>query len=183
MALLAEQLVDEWLNRIGFFTLQGAKSGVHEIDLLGIRMREERLEGWHVEVQVSFRPVSYIGKLSKEQQQETGAKGPSSAKKRPPHIIEADIEDWIEKKFKSPKKKGMRDERWKGIDWQYKLVHGRVYDKSELTFIQARGVELIRFENVLQKLCEHKHGELFGGAGTDIAEIIRFYAESNEKPT
>ena len=53
MALLGEQLVNEWLNRIGFFTLRGIKMGVHEIDLLGIRMREGVLEGWHVEAQIS----------------------------------------------------------------------------------------------------------------------------------
>ena len=44
MALLGEQLVDEWLNRIGFFTLRGIKRGVHEIDLLGIRMSNGVLE-------------------------------------------------------------------------------------------------------------------------------------------
>ena len=37
MALLAEQLVDEWLNRKGFFTVRGIKEGVDEIDLLGVR--------------------------------------------------------------------------------------------------------------------------------------------------
>jgi hypothetical protein len=30
---------------------------------------------------------------------------------------------------------------------------------------------------VLRELCGHKPGELFGGAGTDIAEMIRYYAE------
>ena len=80
MALLAEQLVDEWLNRRGFFTLRGIKSGVHEIDLLGIRKSEGELEGWHVECQVSFRPVSYIGRLSKAYQQELGARSASSAR-------------------------------------------------------------------------------------------------------
>ena len=44
MALLAEQLVDEWLYRNGFFTLRGIKSGVHEIDLLGVRMSKRRLK-------------------------------------------------------------------------------------------------------------------------------------------
>ena len=66
----------------------------------------------------------------------------------------------------------MRDLCWKGIDWQFKLVHGKVYEKTELTLIEARGIELIG--------CGHKPGELFGGAGTDIAEIIRYYAECAE---
>jgi hypothetical protein len=95
MALLAEQFVDEWLNRNGFFTLRGVKSGIHEIDLLGIRMSAGRLEGWHVECQVSFRPVSYIGRLSKVHQQEVGAKSATSAKRRASHILELGIDDWI----------------------------------------------------------------------------------------
>jgi len=118
-------LVDEWLNRNGFFTLRGIKSGVHEIDLLGIRMSKGRLEGWHVECQVSFRPVSYIGRLSKERQLELGAKSATSAKMRPQHIVKADIADWVEKKFKAAKKKEMRDLCWKNIDWQFKFVHER----------------------------------------------------------
>jgi hypothetical protein len=32
-------------------------------------------------------------------------------------------------------------------------------------------------DSVLEKLCGHKPGELFGGADTDIAEIIRYYAD------
>jgi hypothetical protein len=37
MALLAESLVEEWLNRKGFFTIRGIKHGVAEMDLLAIR--------------------------------------------------------------------------------------------------------------------------------------------------
>ena len=33
MALLAEELVEEWLNRHGYFTIRGVKLGVHEMDL------------------------------------------------------------------------------------------------------------------------------------------------------
>lgn len=32
MALLAEELVQEWLNRAGFFTIRGVRLGVHEMD-------------------------------------------------------------------------------------------------------------------------------------------------------
>jgi hypothetical protein len=177
MALLAEQLVDEWLNRTGFFTVRGIKSGVHEIDLLGIRPNKKGLEGWHVEVQVSFRPMSYIGKLSKEAQKELGAKSASSTKRRSADFIRASIEEWTERKFYSPLKREMRDRCWKGIDWQYKFVHGAVHDQAELALISERNIELISFNRVLRALCELKHGELFGGAGTDIAEIIRYFAE------
>jgi hypothetical protein len=63
MGLLAESLVDEWLNRAGFFTVRGIKHGVGEMDLLGVRPRMSSLEAWHVEVQASFRPISYIASL------------------------------------------------------------------------------------------------------------------------
>ena len=33
MALLAEEIVEEWLNRQGYFTIRGVKVGVHEMDL------------------------------------------------------------------------------------------------------------------------------------------------------
>jgi hypothetical protein len=39
MALLAEEIVEEWLNRNGYFTIRGIKLGVHEIDLLAIAVR------------------------------------------------------------------------------------------------------------------------------------------------
>ena len=66
MALIAESLVDEWLNRKGFFTVRGIKHGVGEIDLLGVRPTENGLEAWHVEVQASFRPIGYIAPLTKD---------------------------------------------------------------------------------------------------------------------
>jgi Holliday junction resolvase-like predicted endonuclease len=55
---MAEQLVEEWLNRQGFFTIRRIREGVGEIDLLGIRSVKNQVEGWHVESQVSFRPVN-----------------------------------------------------------------------------------------------------------------------------
>jgi hypothetical protein len=62
MALLAEQLVEEWLNCQGYFTIRGAKLGVQEIDLLAVRpMGKGKLECRQIEVQASVRPVSYIG--------------------------------------------------------------------------------------------------------------------------
>lgn len=58
MALLAEELVEEWLNRKGYFTIRGVKLGVHEIDLLAIRPSDAGLECRHLEVQASVRPLA-----------------------------------------------------------------------------------------------------------------------------
>jgi hypothetical protein len=66
VALLGESLVEEWLNRKGFFTICGVKHGVDEIDLLAVRPEHGgNLVGWHVEVQISFRPIGFIAKLPK----------------------------------------------------------------------------------------------------------------------
>jgi len=40
MALVAEALVEEWLNRKGYFTIRGAKIGQGEIDLLAVSFRK-----------------------------------------------------------------------------------------------------------------------------------------------
>jgi len=123
--------------------------------------------------------VSYIGKLSKEEQQALGAKSSLSRKKRSPEVLKEGIHRWVHKKFLSPTKKQMRDKCWKNIDWQYKLVHGRVMEQTELDLMKAHGIELISFDTVLEKLSGGEPGELFGGAGTDIAEIVRYYASAN----
>lgn len=63
MAILAESLVDEWLNRDGYFTVRGVRDGVEEIDILGVRPGKKALEGRHVEVQVSL-PIMRITSAS-----------------------------------------------------------------------------------------------------------------------
>ena len=52
MALLAEEIVEEWLNRQGYFTIRGVKVGVHEIDLLAVKWQKDgKAECRHIEVQ------------------------------------------------------------------------------------------------------------------------------------
>ena len=67
MALLAEEIVEEWLNRQGYFTIRGIKMGVHEIDLLAVKwLGNGKTECRHIEVQASMRPVSYISRVPKK---------------------------------------------------------------------------------------------------------------------
>jgi hypothetical protein len=126
VALLAEHLVEEWLNRNGYFTIRGMKLGVDEIDLLAIKPGKSGLDARHVEVQISFRPISYIGKLTKEEQRELGYKSANSAGTRPTKIVKAGIDAWVAKKFTSSKKQRMRDMVLSGAKWRYQLVHAAV---------------------------------------------------------
>ncbi len=67
MALLAEEIVEEWLNRQGYFTIRGIKTGVQEIDLLAVKWENNfQVKRRHIEVQASMRPVSYISSVPKE---------------------------------------------------------------------------------------------------------------------
>jgi hypothetical protein len=177
MALLAESLVEEWLNRQGFFTIRGIKQRISEIDLLAIRPTDSGLVGWHVEVQVSFRPVSYICKLPKDVSRATGI-ARTSAKLRSSDEIGTCARDWVEGKYKSPDKQRLRNQLWPGVDWSFHLVHGVVKDESELAAIKACGVTLSPFHKCLFDLCERDDIVAFSGsAGGDLAEVVRYYRQ------
>lgn len=174
MALLAETLVDEWLNRQGFFTVRGIKHGNDEIDLLGIRPRPSSLQAWHVEVQASFRPIGYISPVTDEIAK-TFTATPKSAKKRPPEIVKQCAEAWVESKFKKQRKETARELAWPGQHWEYVFVHAVVREPEELNAIAACGVRLVPLHEVLQGLEHEAATGIRGGAGTDFSEIIEYF--------
>lgn len=177
MSLLAETLVDEWLNRQGFFTVRGIKHGNDEIDLLGIRPALSTLEAWHVEVQASFRPIGYIAPVTDEIAKRFDATR-KSAKKRPPAIVKECAEAWVESKFQKRQKVSAREQAWPGQKWCYVFVHAVVRETEELEAIAACGVRLVPLYEVLQGL-EHAAAKgIRGGAGTDFSEIIEYFKKS-----
>ena len=139
MALLDEQLVDEWLNRKCFFTMRGIKSGVDEIDLLAVRMADNVLECWHVEVQVSYRPIGYVG-------------GDTNARRRTDDGLRAGVEQWVEKKFTSARKVARRNAILPNAQWKYVFVHGVVRDDRELEHMAELGVTLIPYKQIAHHL-------------------------------
>lgn len=173
MALLAESLVDEWLNRQGFFTVRGVKHGVDEIDLLGVRPSGKGLDSWHVEVQASFRPIGYISPLTAEFIP-SFARSRTSAKERPSETLKTCVSAWVHNKFFVPAKQKARNSAWPGRTWQYLLVHAVVREPAELTLIRRAGIKVIALHDVLAQL-KHAAGKLKGGAGTDLAELIEYY--------
>lgn len=178
MALLAESLVDEWLNRQGFFTVRGIRHGVGEIDLLGVRPCVDGLDAWHVEVQASLRPIGYISPLTEESL--TGfAKSRTSMKARSPELIEAAARAWVKKKFLAPGKQAARDAAWPGLGWEHVLVHAEVREPLELKAIETQGVRLVPLHVVLSDL-EQRHG-LRGSAGTDLSELMKYFFLHSEQ--
>jgi hypothetical protein len=174
VALLAESLVDEWLNRKGFFTVRGIKHGVGEIDLLGVRPVEGSLEAWHVEVQASFRPIGYIAPLPTEAL-DGFAKSKTSMKARSPDILAPAVAAWVKKKFTSPSKHGAREMAWPGLKWKYLLVHAVVREPEELRLMQTHGVEIVPLHRVLGELGHGSAAGIRGGAGTDLSEVIEYF--------
>lgn len=180
MAKLAETIVEEWLNRKGYFTIRGVKEGVSEIDLLAVKPRETEVpEALHVEVQFSVRPVSYISKLTKNLRGKL-RKAAGSAYGRNSEELKECVDGWIKKKFTDPKKVKRREFFWPGLDWGFVFIHGRVKHEEELGMIgsSTHDIKLIPFEKILTELCSGNMPKLSGSAAGDLAEIIKFYGEN-----
>lgn len=163
MALLDEQLVEEWLNRNNFYTMRGVKCGIDEIDLLAIKYAEGKVEAWHVEVQVSFRPIGYLG-------------GDTNARRRTEQEIRKGAEQWVEKKFTSDKKKEKRNSISSNVNWRYIFVCAELKDTRELEIIRELGVEIIPYKQVLTDLRDNSSRQS-SSAASNISEILKYLRE------
>lgn len=176
VAIFAETLAEEWLNRKGFFTILGAKGGLLEMDLLAVRYREdEEPEAVHYEVQASTGPPSWITKWTPELQKELGI-GPNSARKRDQRQMEECVNSWIYKKFRDPRVEEVREKLWPDADWHFALVHGVVRHPKELPAIAAHGVEVLDLSIVLDELMDRKGKgrpvKTTSSTAADIAALI-----------
>lgn len=168
MALLAEEIVEEWLNRQGYFTIRGIKMGVQEIDLLAIKWQADgKMECRHIEVQASMRPVSYISQVPKEQQK--SGRSADSAKRSDEELIQGVLE-WVEKKFRRPDKKVLMAKLWGG-DWSSELVANVVKSEQELKLIEGHGIKIHRLSDIVSSLAKERF--VIGSAsGADIVDLI-----------
>ncbi len=172
MSLLAEELVEEWLNRNGFFTIRGIKLGVHEIDLLSIGFKNGETICRHIEVQASIRPVSYICPLPNAIRKATG-QGPNNAKKRTSDVITKGVQEWVEKKFNLPIKQALREKLFHG-NWKFELVVHQVRFEDELKLIEEHGILIHRLDDIITELSSPKTVVTLsaGASGSDLIELI-----------
>ena len=161
MALLDEQIVEEWLNRKHFFTMRGIKCGVDEIDLLAFRNIDGIAEYWHVEVQVSFRPVGYIG-------------GDTNARRRTEGEIRTGVDQWVKKKFTSDRKCEKRIKITHNENWRYVFVYGVVKDERELEFMKEYGVDLVPYKEIITFLRDNTTHQS-SSVASNIAEILKHF--------
>ena len=168
MALLAEEIVEEWLNRQGYFTIRGIKMGVHEIDMLAIKHGQDGMvECRHIEIQASMRPVSYISKVPKSLQKKGRA---ANSAKRSDQEIKEGVKEWVEKKFHRPDKRNLMVTLWPG-PWTSELVINVVKSEEEVRLIAQEGIRIIRLQDVLKELRLSK-AVIESAAGADFIDLI-----------
>lgn len=171
MSLLAEVVVEEWLNRQGYFTIRGIRLGNDEIDILAIRVGENGvLERRHFEVQASSRPIGYIGRLPKAVQMETGLTA-RSAKARTDEQLAVGAKEWVDRKFCQKQKEQLRTLLASGT-WTHELVIHRVKEVKEVKMIEARGVKVWRISDILKELDKGKAYLIKSATGADLIELM-----------
>lgn len=176
MALLAEELVEEWLNRQGYFTIRGIKIGVHEIDLLGIRLDgSSNPECRHIEVQASMRPIGYISPIPKSLRKDGQAA--TSVATRTPDILQACVKEWVYKKYQQPKKVRVIKSLFPSQNWKPELVVNNVKSQEELTYIEKEGITLIPLPRIIRELNEDQF-QIQSASGADFAELIHLAAQN-----
>jgi len=177
MALLAEEIVEEWLNRQGYFTIRGIKIGVHEMDILAIKPDpKNRFDCRHIEVQASMRPVSYISKVPKKIRKETG-KSANSAKRSDEELVEG-VKEWDANKYEHAEKIKLMNQLAPG-KWSRELVVHNVKLEDELDLIKSHDVKILRLRDILREMGLHKTIIKYA-AGADLVDLINV-AEELEK--
>lgn len=170
MSLLGEEVVEEWLNRNGYFTIRGIKVGVDEIDILAIRpLPNGKHECRHIEVQVSINPISYITKVPAAIRKQTGI-GPHNAKKRDLAQLAQGVREWVEAKFNAPRKAELRNSLCPG-SWTRELVVGTVKHEQELDVLREAGVTIHRLTGILSEMVERRTA-VKAAAGADLFDLM-----------
>lgn len=169
MALLAEEIVEEWLNRQGYFTIRGVKLGVQEIDLLALRWQPGGAppDCRHIEVQASMRPVSFISRVPKADQRLGRPK--NSAKRSEAELMEG-VREWVETKFLRPDKRNLMSRLWPG-EWRSELVVNVVKSESELALIAQKGIQIHRLPDIVHALANQSY-VVASAAGADVVDLI-----------
>ena len=156
MALIAEEVVEEWLNQQGYFTIRGVRLGRDEMDILAVKITKGQFDLRHYEVQASVNPVSYISH--------------SNAKQMSKDELAVSVEQWIDKKFRMKKKEDLRNSLFAGA-WAFYLVVHKVRHPEEIDVIKEKRIKVARLENVLEDLKKKKKGH-FTASGKDLVDLM-----------
>lgn len=170
MARLAEEIVEEWLNRQGYFTIRGIKIGVHEIDILAVRFKGVDVpECRHIEVQASMRPVSFISRIPK-QLQRTGRSANSAKRSR--EELEKGVQEWVETKFRRSDKIVLMKKLVWNAKWSSELVLNNVKSQDEVSLIRSYGINILWLKDIITALSKNMFLVSSAG-GADFVDLIQ----------
>jgi hypothetical protein len=191
LALLAEALVEEWLNRKGYFTIRGVKVGNSEIDLLAVSFHET--QAVHVEVSASTDAKSWTCPWPKRLREELGYRE-RTIKPRTPEQLEECVDEWVRAKYLNDRLgDGRIAERRENLcpdrQWCFMFVHGDVKYPEELDLISERskellnterGVELLDIREVLAELEKPKRTSFrTSSEASDFAALLDYYRKGS----
>lgn len=169
MSFLAETVVEEWLNRQGYFTIRGIHLGVDEVDLLAIRPNADgTLQCRHIEVQASMRPVSYISRVPKEVQRATGRT--ANSVKRNEAELAVGVQEWVDKKFRNERKNQLRERLAPG-PWTWALVIHMVKSQEEVNLIRNSSVEVLHLADIVRDL-QNGTMTIASASGADLIDLM-----------
>lgn len=178
MPLLAEEIVEEWLNRNGYFTIRGVKLGVQEMDLLAVRCIDARLDCRHLEVQASVRPIGYLTRVPKEVRRRTGLRAGYTQSRSASELQQA-VREWVQQKFDLPEKRRVRERLAPG-PWSKELVVHRVKYEAELAMIEREGVTVRRLFDLLADL-KSDSTLIQAAAGAHLVDLIELTASLTDE--
>lgn len=165
MSLLAEVVVEEWLNRQGYFTIRNIRIGNDEIDLLAVRpLPDGSMEQRHIEVQASVQPVSYISR--------------KNAKKVGAEELTVSVKDWVHKKFDKENKQQQRVSLGAG-NWSRELVINQVKYEEEVALICQEGISILRLADIVKELRD-MNSVVKKAAGADLLELVHLASHDNQ---
>jgi len=170
MSLLGEEVVEEWLNRNGYFTIRGIKVGVDEMDLLAIRpLTDGKYECRHVEVQASINAISYITKVPEATRKQTSI-APHNAKRRDMEQLTQGVHEWIEAKFSKPNKVQLKNSLCPG-SWSRELVVGSIKHEEEIDLLRQAGIKIHRLKDILSEMTKISR-PVKSAAGADLLDLM-----------
>lgn len=140
------------------------------MDILAIRYTANGIECRHIEVQASVNPVSYITKVPKEIQKQTG-RSASSAKSRDEGEIRQGVREWIEKKFDHVEKKKILHQL-APTTWTRELVIHKVKHEIEIGIFAEEGIIVRKLVDVVAELKGKKEALIEGASGTHLVDLI-----------
>jgi hypothetical protein len=175
MALIAETIVEEYHNYLGYFTIRGVKKGSDEMDLLAIKVsNKNKIEALHIEVQVSHKPVRYISDFIAELH--VAGRSTSHAANRTEEELRQCCQAWVKKKFDHPRKQAVRNKLFPNQQWKYILVHGNVRSGKELEILEELGVETVDIRIIIEQMIStylKRYGT--SSVGRDIINLFKLF--------